>query len=637
MTTYRDIRYLSLAMLYGLSIANPAQAADEIPLWRLRNAAVVEQFNLTTRKRQIPKTDVVLKQRPGQVYVSSDLPTLALAEGVSARLAWGKGALLELVTMSAGTHYQDRDTQEEAITVVESGSVHFELDGKTLTAGPNEFVYLTAGMRRSLKAGPQGATMLEMFSPVRVDHLRRVGIKLAKNAKVSFPDQGIENPSVRPAVVHHLNQVQWTGITLPNPAKSYRRSTAHSRLIWGKNLMLSFVRMDPLGEFPLHIHPEDQLMIALRGALVEGIMDLEYSMSGKRRDVVLQPGGMAHSAKLSEFGADALDVFWPVRPDYIERAEAQSALYHQVIAPGTRPVKLADGFTFAEGPTWLKGALYFSDMHFRDHRNGDWTGDPNKSRLIRMTPDGEWTVLSRGMQTNGTIASPDGHLLVCDMFGHRVIEVDRTSGRVRRIVFDRVGERPIDGPNDLVMDARGGMYVSDPQFTPAAKKEQPGTQVYYVAPDGTSKVVIPAGQYAMPNGVEISPNGKTFYVNNTWKRPGENFIWAYDVALDGTLSNCRKFAMLHLTGDVLDAVDPEERFDSRADGMAVDEDGRLYVCTLSGVQIFDKTGIYVGTIWCPQYPVSCTFFRDTLYMVGESSVWSIKTRVKGFRLPHGLN
>ena len=70
--------------------------------------------------------------------------------------------------------------------------------------------------------------------------------------------------------------------------------------------------------------------------------------------------------------------------------------------------------------------------------------------------------------------------------------------------------------------------------------------------------------------------------------------------------------------------------------MAVDMEGRLYVCTLSGVQIFDKQGIYVGTIWCPQYPVSCTFGgkkNDQLYLVGESSVWVIQTKVKGFRHP----
>ena len=632
-----NTRLLVALVTFGITQPQQIVAEEKTEVWKLRNAAVVRQFNLTTRKRRIPETKVRLEQQPGQVYVSSDLPAISFAEGVTARLAWGKGALLEQIELAPNADYHDHNVLGEVITVVERGSVTFTGKDGVLTLHADEFIYLTAGMRRVLKAGPQGATLLEIFSPVRRDHLALAGVTLASDADVSFPDQGVTDASVKPGVVHHLKRVQWTAITPPDRSKSWRRSSAHARLIWGRNMMLSFVRMDPLSAFPLHIHPEDQLMIALRGALVEGIMDLRYAMSGKRRDVVLQPGGMAHSAELSEYGADALDVFWPVRPDYLERAKAQSALYEQVIAPGTVPVKRAEGFTFAEGPTWLKGALYFSDMHFRDHRNGDWTGSPQKSRLIRMEPDGTWSVITRGMQTNGTIASPSGNLLVCDMFGHRVVEIDRMSGQVLRTILDRVAERPIDGPNDMVMDATGGIYVSDPQFTPEQEKSQPGTQVYYVAADGSAKVVIPAGEFAMPNGVEISPDGKTFYVNNTWRSPGENYIWAYDVGADGSLSNRRRFAMLHLTGDVLDAVEPSGRYDSRADGMAIDEDGRIYVCTLSGVQIFDRTGVYVGTIWCPQYPVSCTFFRSTLYIVGESSVWSIQTRVKGFRLPHGLN
>jgi gluconolactonase len=144
----------------------------------------------------------------------------------------------------------------------------------------------------------------------------------------------------------------------------------------------------------------------------------------------------------------------------------------------------------------------------------------------------------------------------------------------------------------------------------------------------------------MPNGVEISPDGKTFYVCNTWLQPGENFVYAYDIQPDGSLANKRKFAMLHLVDAVLSAPDPVNRFDSRADGMAVDMDGRVYVATLMGLQIFDKTGVYVGNVWCPQYPVNITFGgpnNDVLYMVGEKEVWSLQTKVKGFRLPAGLD
>jgi gluconolactonase len=240
------------------------------------------------------------------------------------------------------------------------------------------------------------------------------------------------------------------------------------------------------------------------------------------------------------------------------------------------------------------------------------------------------------MQSNGTLRAANGNLLVCDMFGHRVVEVDPATGRVLKVLLDRVDGKRLDGPNDMVMDARGGLYITDPQFTPDATKNQPGTQVYYRAPDGTARVVIGPGEFAMPNGVEVSPDGSTLYVNNTWNQPGENFIWAYDVAADGSVSNKRRFAQLNLTPEVLGAENPGDRFSSGADGTAVDTDGRYYVATGSGVQIFRPDGTFVGTIWVPQYPVSITFGgqdNNILYMVGESSVWSIQTRVRGFSHP----
>ena len=49
------------------------------------------------------------------------------------------------------------------------------------------------------------------------------------------------------------------------------------------------------------------------------------------------------------------------------------------MARDAKPMKLAEGFTFTEGPTWLKGKLYFSDMWFKNHRAGDWTGWPGPS------------------------------------------------------------------------------------------------------------------------------------------------------------------------------------------------------------------------------------------------------------------
>lgn len=476
----------------------------------------------TSRQRTIPKTEVKLKLAAGRPVTRAALDEIRLADGVTARVAWGKGVLAEFVTMEKGAVYPEQQLNEELITIVREGAAACALNGREMDLPKGSVLYLTPGMKRRLQAGPDGAKLFEVFSPVRIDHLNLAGAGMARDARVGFPPQH-PTPSLAPGKVYSLDDIQLSPLNPPDPSLTYPRSGANSRLIWGRNALVSVLRMDPNSRFPLHRHPEDQLMFTTRGALEQTLIDTPHKFTGEEGHAVLMPGGMVHGAKLSEFGSDAIDIFWPVRPDYVEFAARQNALYAQVIAPGARPVRVLDGPHFAKG-------------HARD--------------------------------------------------------------------------------------AKGGFYVTDPK------------QVRYVAPDGAAKVVVPAGEYAMPGGVELSPDSKTLYVNNAGLQPGENFIWAYDVQNDGSLRNKRKFAMLNLAPEVLSAVKPEDRYDSRAGGMAVDRDGRLYVATLMGVQIFDRTGLYAGTISLPEFPLSCTFGGsnyDTLYMVSQSAVWSIPTKVRGFR------
>jgi gluconolactonase len=631
-----------LGVIAGFTITAAACSrtggSDDGAAWRDVNQRVIDQHTIGGRERDLPDVDVPMTLAAGVPVERSALATVTIAPGVSATLGWGRGALLERVEMQPNAAYPPHTLNEELIIVVQDGSATVDVGGKTMELSKDQVLYLQPGSVRSMKAGSNGWKAFEVYSPVRLDHLALAGQNVS-GVDPSFPDQGV-TPSLPAGTVVNLNEIQVTPLVDPLAGKTYKRSTALSRLIWGKNAQISLIRMDPGSDIALHRHPEDQLTHTIRGSLDQGVMDKTFPASGAAGHMLYLPGGMVHSAKLGETGADQLDVFWPVRPDYVDRARTQQALYEQVVAPDAKPKKLGEGFTFSEGPTWLKGRLYFSDMFFANPAAGDWTGSPAKSRLIVMTPDGKWRALSSGMQSNGTIAAGNGNLIVCDMFGHRVVEVNPATGRVVRVVLDKVNGKPIDGPNDLVMDAKGGLYITDPQFTPESTKSQPGKQVYYVAPDGTARVVIGPGEYAMPNGVELSPDGKTLYVNNTWQQPGENFVWAYDVAADGSLSNKRQFAMLNLTAAVLDAAKPADRVDSGADGTAVDTDGRYYVATRTGAQIFLPDGTYVGTIWAPQYPVSLTFGganNDVLYMVGESSAWAVQTKVRGFRYPDGMN
>ncbi len=282
---------------------------------------------------------------------------------------------------------------------------------------------------------------------------------------------------------------------------------------------------------------------------------------------------------------------------------------------------------FTEGPSWLDGALYFSNMWFAS----DWSaGDPKRSNLIRMTGD-SIEVLVRNMQTNGTMPMANGNLAVCDMFGHRVIEMT-PDGRVVRTLASEYDGVPLDGPNDLVIDAKGGMYITDPQFTPGLEKTQPGKAVYYRKPGGEVIRVVDPGEFGQPNGILLSPDGKTLYIANTRNMPVGNHVGAYDVNPDGTLSNKRLFAKVH----VPPAIRDNEDIVTGSDGMTIDVHGNIYVATALGLQIFDNTGEYIGMVHFPIRPVSAVFGGEdmqTIYCTCATRIYSIRTNVKGLQYP----
>jgi gluconolactonase len=141
-------------------------------------------------------------------------------------------------------------------------------------------------------------------------------------------------------------------------------------------------------------------------------------------------------------------------------------------------------------------------------------------------------------------------------------------------------------PNDLTADNKGGVY-----FTQGC--------IYYAKPDGKITAVA---DNLRTNGIALSPDEKTLYVTN-----GPT-IAAFDVQLNGTLSNRREFGKLEAGGN--------------GDGSAVDAEGRLYVTSAPGVQVFDKSGKYLGVIPTPRAVISVGFAgadKKSLYVVGAGA------------------
>ena len=614
------------------------------PEWAAKNERLIKEKGLSGRTRtDIPRVKLPSNLEAGVVMNLAKIPEVELTPGVTARFYWGKGNLVSWTRLEPGAEIPSGVLPGERIMVVMKGEVEQLIGGRreamrAVTAEVpdgthggtqrNDFIYLERGTESGVKAGTGGAEIVEVYWPPRLDYLAKAGVKgLPSDLKSGrFPLE----PTVEPGHVRILQEVQLTELS----------PGANSRLISGRGAQVSFLRMNPEATFPDHIHPEEQLMVVLRGSIDEVILDGVAPMT--KGDLLLLPGDMVHGGKVGELGCDVIDVFWPPRPDYAEKAAARLAEYRAVIPQDARVELFVDGATqgpgliFAEGPKWFNGKLYFSSMFF----DQSWGGDPRKSAIVEMDQDGRYRYISQGqMQSNGLMPLPSGNLGVCDMFGHRIVEMTPQGTIVKTLAASYEG-KPIDGPNDLVIDAKGGIYFTDPQFTPDVTKSQPGRAVYYLRPDGKVLRVIEPNVFAMPNGILLSPDGKTLYVNNTYDSETfwnvdtdkDNFVWAYDVAEDGLLRNGRKFAELQLTPEVLD----RKGRSSGADGMTIDELGNIYVATYAGLQIFSSRGGFIGLVHLPVYPVSCCFGGEdmkTLYMVGYDKVYRIRTNVSGLRYP----
>jgi enterochelin esterase family protein len=136
---------------------------------------------------------------------------------------------------------------------------------------------------------------------------------------------------------------------------------------------------------------------------------------------------------------------------------------------------------------------------------------------------------------------------------------------------------------------------------------------------------VAAGGINKPNGIGLSPDGKFLFVSES----GGTNTWSFMVSLDGTISAGERYMELRT---------PIGRPDSGGDGMAVDQEGRPFITSHVGIQMFDATGRLGGDIANPSDKgcVSLAFAgpdRSWLYACATDKVFRRKTLTKGFYLP----
>ncbi|HOY15470.1 MAG TPA: gluconolaconase, partial [Saprospiraceae bacterium] len=328
--------------------------------WSAVNDKLIKEHNLTVREiTGLPEQVIASNLEAAQVKNIQSLPDVKLGEGASAKLFWGTGTMVAVIQLDSNATIAEETLPADRFLFVLKGSVDQLIDGKMTTlialdreapdgshsgTPKTEFVYLEKGSKSALKAGAQGAKLLEIYSPFRLDYLQKAGIT---ELPTEFAD--ITNPmaaNVETNKVYDLYDFHLTEL-----AKG-----AYSRLISGKNTQLSFISMEPNSTFPHHIHPEEQMMLVMRGGCEEILLDGKQKMEVD--DVVRIPGNFVHGAEIGDLGCDALDIFWPARPDYLEKEKSRLQTLNAIIPAGSKPQLIVDGsktkpsLTFSEGPKW---------------------------------------------------------------------------------------------------------------------------------------------------------------------------------------------------------------------------------------------------------------------------------------------
>jgi gluconolactonase len=294
-----------------------------------------------------------------------------------------------------------------------------------------------------------------------------------------------------------------------------------------------------------------------------------------------------------------------------------------VIKGGTQAQVIATGLDGADDPIWLPGiGLVFTE--------------PNANRIVRLSgTDTLMTFVGDLHRPLGMTFDRDGRLISLQS------EAGYTSVRVvwpadkATVIAERFQGLPFSRPNGIVSDRKGGVYFSDPGLAPAQEAELRKTQkrlppaVYYV-PRGGEPIQVADG-IARPNGVHLSRDEKTLYVNDT--NGIESF--AFDVLPDGRLSNRRVFATYAGRTPPLGAADG---IASGADDLVIDNEGRVYAITAAGIEVLSEAGKPLGII-----PATCTAAgarcqalafggpdKRTLYVAGNGTLLRIQMTAQGF-------
>ncbi len=306
----------------------------------------------------------------------------------------------------------------------------------------------------------------------------------------------------------------------------------------------------------------------------------------------------------------------------------------------TRSAPIKGGLT--EGPAVAPdGSIYFSDIPFGSDKGMILRFDPKTKQTTVFTDD--------SYKSNGLKFDAKGNLIACegsDEGGRAVVSWD-VKTKKRTVLADKYKGKRFNAPNDMTIDTKGRIYFSDPRYLGTEKRELKHRAVYRLDP-ATKEVVEITHDCEKPNGVSLSPDGKTLYVadhNNGTDRidpsrptpkPGAMKIYAFSLDEDGLVKGKRKTLVDFGAGP-------------GCDGMCVDVKGHVYLAVRDlnrpGIKVIDPEGkevaflatspSQVGAKSPVGIPSNVAFGRGTesktLYVTIDVSLYRIPLGVEGYR------
>lgn len=282
-------------------------------------------------------------------------------------------------------------------------------------------------------------------------------------------------------------------------------------------------------------------------------------------------------------------------------AHAQIVDKKNLVKRNAEVIKVGDGYGFTEGPAVdREGNVYFTDQ-------------PNDKIVKWAFSSGELSVFTDNAgRSNGMYFNRQGDLIACADMENQLWSFDKEGNH--EVLIENFKGNKLNGPNDLWISPRGGIYITDPLYKRNywerdPEMQQDGEHVYFISADGLQFFRVDEN-LKRPNGIVGTPDGKNLYVADI----GDNKTYVYDIEEDGYLTNRRLFVEMG------------------SDGMTIDHRGNVYL-TGKGVTVFDRKGNQIGHIPVSDAWTANVCFgggdRKTLFITASDAVYTLDMRVRG--------